>query len=210
MKNTYWTHFFLILFAIITACNNQPSSIATSKATEEEMHKEHKFLRDNLAHKEIIILEEQYKPPLEFGMQINAFYSGYLELEKALVNSDPVITNSTAEKMISLLENIPTPISNEEVKKAWENHKKGYYKTLTEIQHTKDLEDKRSYFSHISEILYCTLKSFDVEMDEVNVAFCPMAFDNKGAYWLTNDKEIKNPYFGAKMLKCGSISEVIP
>ena len=39
--------------------------------------------------------------------------------------------------------------------------------------------------------------------------FCPMANNNKGAYWFSEVKEIKNPYFGAKMMKCGSIKEQI-
>jgi hypothetical protein len=39
--------------------------------------------------------------------------------------------------------------------------------------------------------------------------FCPMANNNKGAYWLSEVKDIKNPYFGAKMLKCGSVKKQI-
>ena len=39
--------------------------------------------------------------------------------------------------------------------------------------------------------------------------FCPMANNNKGAYWLSEVKDIKNPYFGSKMMKCGSVKEQI-
>jgi Cu(I)/Ag(I) efflux system membrane fusion protein len=39
------------------------------------------------------------------------------------------------------------------------------------------------------------------------LAFCPMAFGNKGAYWLQTEKKIRNPYFGTKMLGCGEIKE---
>ncbi|MFI0429186.1 DUF3347 domain-containing protein [Mariniflexile sp. HMF6888] len=39
--------------------------------------------------------------------------------------------------------------------------------------------------------------------------FCPMANNNKGAYWLSEVKDIKNPYFGSKMLKCGSVKSQI-
>lgn len=37
------------------------------------------------------------------------------------------------------------------------------------------------------------------------VAHCPMAFGGKGGDWLQADKKINNPYFGASMLRCGSI-----
>lgn len=39
--------------------------------------------------------------------------------------------------------------------------------------------------------------------------YCPMANNNKGANWLSEVKEIKNPYFGSKMLKCGSVKKQI-
>ncbi|MCP4450592.1 MAG: DUF3347 domain-containing protein, partial [Planctomycetes bacterium] len=38
---------------------------------------------------------------------------------------------------------------------------------------------------------------------------CPMAFDNQGASWLQNVNDIKNPYFGDMMLKCGELTDVI-
>ena len=39
--------------------------------------------------------------------------------------------------------------------------------------------------------------------------FCPMVNNNKGGFWLSEVKDIKNPYFGSKMMKCGSITEQI-
>jgi Cu(I)/Ag(I) efflux system membrane fusion protein len=36
-------------------------------------------------------------------------------------------------------------------------------------------------------------------------AYCPMAFDNKGAAWFQKGADIRNPYFGAQMLKCGEV-----
>jgi Cu(I)/Ag(I) efflux system membrane fusion protein len=36
-----------------------------------------------------------------------------------------------------------------------------------------------------------------------------MANDNKGATWISKDKNIINPYFGDKMLTCGSVESVI-
>ncbi|SNZ01326.1 DUF3347 domain-containing protein [Flagellimonas pacifica] len=39
--------------------------------------------------------------------------------------------------------------------------------------------------------------------------FCPMYNNNKGAQWLSENKEIKNPYYGSKMLSCGSLEKQI-
>jgi hypothetical protein len=38
---------------------------------------------------------------------------------------------------------------------------------------------------------------------------CPMANDNKGAMWLSEVREVKNPYFGGKMNECVKVQEVI-
>ena len=37
--------------------------------------------------------------------------------------------------------------------------------------------------------------------------FCPMAFNDQGAYWLSPETEIRNPYFGKKMLACGEVRD---
>jgi hypothetical protein len=39
----------------------------------------------------------------------------------------------------------------------------------------------------------------------VYVQFCPMAFGGAGGAWLSDKKEILNPYFGDQMLHCGSV-----
>ncbi len=37
------------------------------------------------------------------------------------------------------------------------------------------------------------------------LAFCPMAFNNKGAPWIQKEGKLANPYLGAAMLRCGSV-----
>jgi hypothetical protein len=39
--------------------------------------------------------------------------------------------------------------------------------------------------------------------------FCPMYDNGNGGYWLSLSKDIENPLFGSKMLKCGSVKETI-
>jgi hypothetical protein len=53
------------------------------------------------------------------------------------------------------------------------------------------------------------VKASKLSMGSIYVEYCPMANDNEGAYWLSNEKQIKNPYFGDAMLKCGSVKETI-
>ena len=41
------------------------------------------------------------------------------------------------------------------------------------------------------------------------VDHCPMAANGKGANWLSTEKTIKNPFYGDKMLSCGSVEQTI-
>lgn len=69
-----------------------------------------------------------------------------------------------------------------------------------------DIEALRTNFEILSDNLIDLAKTFGNVGDlTFNEAFCPMAFGNKGAYWLQKGDKVFNPYFGAKMLHCGSI-----
>jgi hypothetical protein len=60
----------------------------------------------------------------------------------------------------------------------------------------------------LSQDMYDLVKSFD-GTQTLYKDFCPMANDNKGAFWISEIKEIKNPYLGKKMSTCGEVKEEI-
>ncbi|MGB3543408.1 efflux RND transporter periplasmic adaptor subunit [Rubrivirga sp.] len=69
-----------------------------------------------------------------------------------------------------------------------------------------DVEAQREQFGFLSQALINALTAFGVD-GTYYVQHCPMAFDTAGANWLSDDEQIRNPYFGDKMLKCGSVTE---
>lgn len=72
------------------------------------------------------------------------------------------------------------------------------------ITDSKTIEDARKHFKELSDIAIPIAK----KEGGMHVAHCPMAMDGKGADWLQkSDKEIQNPYFGAKMAHCGKFTE---
>lgn len=91
-------------------------------------------------------------------------------------------------------------------------------KELTDI-----IEDAREHAEHISESpIDHQREHFDIlSKDVIDLIaitgtgqklyqnFCPMYNNNKGAQWLSSAKEIKNPYFGSKMMDCGEIQKEI-
>jgi hypothetical protein len=60
-----------------------------------------------------------------------------------------------------------------------------------------------------SSSLFSLVKAFGATNQTAYYQRCPMANDNKGAYWISQEKEIRNPYYGEKMLKCGENKETL-
>lgn len=69
------------------------------------------------------------------------------------------------------------------------------------------IEEKRKSFQMISDNMYDLVRSVRYDQKIVYHQFCPMAFNDAGAYWLSNTSDIKNPYFGKKMLTCGEVKD---
>jgi Cu(I)/Ag(I) efflux system membrane fusion protein len=89
-------------------------------------------------------------------------------------------------------------------------YQKPIIENLNGIIQMKGIDMKRKHFSVISDNLYLMLQTFG-NLGKVTryYQYCPMAFDSKGAYWISNETEIRNPYFGEKMLKCGETKDTL-
>ena len=76
------------------------------------------------------------------------------------------------------------------------------------IAKSEDVDQQRIYFEGLSHNIYTLAKNTETEM-ELYQQYCPMAFENQGAYWISDEEKVYNPYFGDKMLRCGKTTEVI-
>lgn len=184
-----------------TMTNQNPEGNTTDK------HQQHNNLTENFSHKDIVILEHPYQLAEATKTEMEQVIDAYLQLKDAFAKDDEQATEKAillmAEKVAAV---VPTKLEGEGLE-AWHNHQEVYKAKLKEMQHIKGLDNKRSYFSHISEIMYCTIKSFGLKQGNLFTIFCPMAFDGIGAYWISDSKTIQNPYFGSKMPTCGEVKE---
>ncbi|WP_205511331.1 DUF3347 domain-containing protein [Longitalea arenae] len=71
----------------------------------------------------------------------------------------------------------------------------------------RDLKNKRKEFEMIADAMWSLTRTVRYTGQKLYWQYCPMAFDNKGAYWMSYEREIKNPYFGSEMLNCGSVED---
>ena len=122
-------------------------------------------------------------------------YEHYTHLKNALVASELDEVKKGASELQSSLKNVSGAAATIEL--------------ASKAANATSLEDQRKIFSALSNEMATLVKGGKLSMGMLYLDYCPMANNNTGAYWLANEKEIKNPYFGDKMLKCGSVKEMI-
>ena len=129
--------------------------------------------------------------------EASQIHAAYLSLKGALVNTDPYEAAEIASNFKSTLESqtesdITRNLSDD----------------LALISVSKDTAEQRVAFENISKKVEVYLSS-EITSGTIYKQYCPMAFEGKGAYWLSNSPEIRNPYYGDKMLKCGVVDKKI-
>ncbi|WP_010522024.1 DUF3347 domain-containing protein [Aquimarina agarivorans] len=123
-----------------------------------------------------------------------ALYQQYLALKSALVNTDLKASKKAADGFSKAFANKPAYSRVRQV--------------AILIAAENDIKKQREFFVGLTEEVTSILKK-DVKSGKLFQQFCPMAFDGKGGYWLSDSDEVRNPYFGDQMLKCGEVVEVI-
>jgi len=75
----------------------------------------------------------------------------------------------------------------------------------------KSLEAQRQSFERLSSVIIPIVREHGNPTDlPVRLVHCPMAFDFTGAGWLQTTEAVRNPYFGAEMLTCGTVKQEWP
>ena len=120
-------------------------------------------------------------------------YSDYLGVKAALVNTDAAKTQAAAKKMANDFVGVP----------AFNNARQ----VAVLISKETNVEKQREFFVGLTDEVFAAVSSGITE-GQVFQQMCPMAFNGKGAVWLSDSKEVRNPYFGDVMLACGAVIKV--
>lgn len=127
--------------------------------------------------------------------QSRTVLSTYLDIKDALVESNSKNASLAANEMVSFMKGKTDELSKKLIADA------------KAISVSSDIKMQRKYFDVLSQNVYDYVKKTGEKEGTVYKQFCPMAFNNSGAYWLATEREINNPYFGSMMLHCGSVKE---
>lgn len=139
---------------------------------------------------------------------LDTMVSSYLEMKNALVNDDFEQAQSALQTIADEVMNSEEMNHHPEHSEMHESHHGEITSEIDTALESENINQLRNSFDEISEHLITALKNQGYDK-KLYVQFCPMAANGNGAKWLSVKDEIKNPYYGAKMLKCGSVHEQI-
>lgn len=134
---------------------------------------------------------------------LSPLLSLYYDIKNALVNSDGTTASAKASEYVKTVNGIDVTKLSASEQKAFKSLKEKLLFDAEHIAETKDVAHQRDHFSSFSDNMYKLVKATDLSANPVYQMYCPM----KKVYWLSNEKEIKNPYYGQQMLNCGKITD---
>ena len=187
----------LILYSLVLvfmACNSKNESTGTDNG-ETETPMQH--AQNGTTEDEKVISDEDIQKFQSVGADLaDEIINTYLKIKDALVNTNGEEAKEAAESIREKLE----AAEGEGISLIRQD--------MEYIASTQSVEHQREHFNTLSKHVYALAKSTDAET-KLYRQYCPMAFNNTGAFWLSSSEEILNPYFGDRMLKCGQVQETL-
>jgi len=187
MRNTV---FCIVISAIIlTACNN-------SSNKESVVNKMNRSAQT----------AAQVSP---FTLPVNGILQIYLQMKNALINDDDKAAAKAGNEMAEALNGFEKRIFRDNEIKPFEEIAEDMKENAEHIgANAGNIKHQREHFDMLSKKMYDMVKTFAAG-EQIYVTHCPMFNDRKGAIWISETEEIKNPYLGSGNLTCGKITETL-
>ena len=187
VRNTVMIAALVASFGFYSCGDSKDKKDESSTVMDEEMNVEEQI--DSLEMDVEEVINVQFKETTT-----QASFEHYIGIKSALVASD----NAEAQKHANMLLASLTEAKAEQ----------SLMDATQQLADATDINKQREAFSKVTKGMEVVLTGA-LSSGEIYKQFCPMAFEGKGDYWYSSSKEIRNPYYGDKMLKCGRIEEVL-
>jgi hypothetical protein len=195
---------------IFTACNSGGSKNEKDGKDMSDMNKDSAPQVAATDDKEVKAVAVNYtNVDAKAAASIKEIVGHYLHIKNALANDNGNEAANGAKAMEEALGKLDKSLLTAEQKTAYDKNEEELKEHAEHIGKNGDkIEHQRLHFAMLSEVVYELVKDFGAGYPLYHI-HCPMARENQGAMWLSEMKEVKNPYFGAKMLTCGTVEEMI-
>lgn len=139
---------------------------------------------------------------------MEAIFENYFNLKDELVKSDAKSTSEKAKRLMTVINMVKMQELKSDVHTVWMKVMNDLKSDTDKIANATNIEKQRASFITLSENMYQLMKVSKIETP-IYFQHCPMANDGKGANWLSKENQVKNPYYGSKMMSCGKTIETI-
>ncbi len=206
-----------IIFSIIavstiafTACNNSSTKTESDKHDMGTMSKESMQEAATPVDKEVKAVAVTYtNVDTKVAASIQEIVDHYLHIKNALTNDNGSEAASGAKAMEEVVSKLDKSFFTAEQKKVYDELEADLKEHAEHIGKNGDkIKHQRSHFASLSEDVYDLVKAFGGGRALYH-DHCPMYNENKGAMWISELKDVKNPYYGSEMLTCGTVEEII-
>ena len=154
-------------------------------------------------------MNKRVKVSPDFQEQLKTVFNNYINLKDALVKDNSIQVSEDARSLLDNLSQVDRKLLSDNVaNNHWMSLAKDIKESANIIANATGVKEQRNHFKHLSSQLTRAVELFGVN-EKVYKQFCPMADNNKGAFWLSKEEKVLNPYFGDAMLTCGSVVQTI-
>lgn len=191
----------LLLIVVLISCNQknkQKQNVNTVEETEVKAE-------DTKAADEITEVSDAVKA----SVATEAIINGYLKIKNALANDKSKEATTAATDFVNaVLATNSEKIDSKLIDK---------YKTITEsakkqadliVSNDGKIAEQRTHFAVLSKDITNLIATFGTDK-KLYQDYCPMYNEGKNGYWISEIKEIRNPYYGSEMLSCGGMIKEI-
>jgi Protein of unknown function (DUF3347) len=140
---------------------------------------------------------------------LQSVITSYLDVKNALTKDNGANVRSAAKTLYTSINTVPMEKLPDVEHRVWMEYQEKLSYDAEHIKNTDELDHQREHFIKLSANFYNMIKAININKDDLYYQFCPMANDGKGAYWVSEKQAIANPYFGKKMMTCGSTKETL-
>lgn len=180
-------------------------SLTGCKDQKEEKPTDGEKTQSELTEKSIT--KEDQNSASKKDTELSMVVANYLDLKDALVADDNEKAQEAGGKLYASLQEFKK-VSSEYDKEKEVNEIINDATEQAEHISESPIEHQREHFDFLSED-FIDLLAITGSPEALYKIYCPMYNDNKGANWLSRTKDVKNPYFGSKMINCGEVKKEI-
>jgi poly(3-hydroxyalkanoate) synthetase len=138
------------------------------------------------------------------GNSIDKVTASYIGVKNALAGSNAGLTRSRAKELLRAL-SAPANSLQPAQQKIFATYADKLKSDSRQIGQATTLAMQRARFETLSNNMFALLSVLKVNSTTVYQQYCPM----KKAYWLSEAEEIRNPYYGEKMMECGTVTATL-